>query len=518
MKNQTAHRLALETENRRKRAMKKLALKQQSHQPSQSETHAYRSPVKHHTPNQSVSSQSLSNSPHQSRNMTHRSYGRETRTDSYPHSGEHPFHLNQDAHKTLNSIHSSTHASHSGYKHLKTPQKVALPHALTVQELKDMTRARLASESTKCTETASYSSYDSSSVTSSLKQSRRQRVQSKEPIRRTMNDSQRSAESHSKSKVVHNRKEIGPNRSNASRFFQGFSCCSHYSVEMGDNGSVSSFVSGISESHTHVSDVSGRHRMMPTHIDLGRALSEDASDCSDYASHFAPFEATYKYSSPSGLRNLHEDRPLSADKGDLVTCFTGDHFFNPKLSGSNLNSDFASLKFIPSESPSTVHDKIMAENLRQSIGTSSTLSFSSAMSSDSHAFNRDESPANNFHSVQTDDPYIHYPMTASSRPSSGNGILPNSVAESVLGPSDLNDNLLEQFNASAKPTNLFDYDEHSSMNSNLWSSSQLNDGDVNEITSKWRDTLKLYDDLPMDSPLQNHRNLKHRTYRENDWK
>lgn len=481
LKIQNSQRLARETENRRKRAMKKLALKQQQQQDLNPfpESHGYRSSAKHHTPNHSVSSRSSSNSLHQ-------------------HKGE--------AHKYYSNVHSPS--SSLGYH--KAPQKAALPHALTVQELKEMTRARLASESTKCTETASYSSYDSSSVTSSLNQSRRQIVSSHQPIRRRMNDTHRSTESRPHSNLAHSQAEVASKRSNSSRFFQDFSCCSHHSIDAIDNTSVSSFVSGISESHTHVSDVSGRnHRMMSTHVDLGRAISEDVSDCSDYTFHYAPVEAAYKYASPSSLRNLHEDRPLSADKGGLVTSFTGEHFFGTRLSGSNQNSDFQSLEIKPSHISMSLHGRFMADKLRQSIQTSSTVSLSSGMSYDSHPFNRDIS-ANIYNTDPVDECYLDPRMHSLNRPSSGNGDLPNSVAESVLGPSDLNTDLYEAFTSSSGSSRLLNHDDNSTRNG-----LQADNYDMSQLTLKWSETLKLYDELHTESPPQHRNNMKH-TYGEYD--
>lgn len=437
MKQQNAQRLARDTENRRRRAFKKLAKQQQQLQQNP-EAYGYRTPVRHFTSSHSVSSRTSSNGTHQS--------------PSYHYTQEYQS-QHKDAPKNHPRLQSPTSSSSHGY--YKTPQKVAFSHGLTVQELKDMTRARLASESTKCTETTSSSSYDSSP--SSLK------------IRRRM--------SHSS-----NRAEITSKPLNEPRFFQDLSCCSHHSIDVIDNASVSSFVSGISESHTHVSDVSGRHRFTPTHVDLGRAMSEDSSECSDYSTNFAPFEPTYKYSSPSGLRNLHEDRPLSADKGDLVTRFTAAHFFDTSLSESKMNS--------------------------------SNLSLSSGLSYDCYSSNRESSASvagSIYNTDQAGESCSIPQMGSQSRPSSGNGIIPNSVAESVLNASDFNNvNLNEAFISSSGSAHSVDHDYHPS-------ASNTDNVDMSQLVSKWSETLQLYDEIQTESPPKNQNSSKH-IYSHYDWK
>lgn len=445
LKQQNAQRLARDTENRRRRAIKKLSKQQQQLQQNP-EAYGHRTPVRHYTSSHSVSSRTSSNGTHQS--------------PSYHYAQEYQS-QHKDAHKNHPRLQSPTSSSSHGY--YKTPQKVAFSHGLTVQELKDMTRARLASESTKCTETTSYSSYDS--FPSSLK-----------IRRRTSHPS--------------NRGEITSKPSNAPRFFQDLSCCSYHSIDVIDNASVSSFVSGISESHTHISDVSGRHRFMPTHVDLGRALSEDSSECSDYSTSFAPFEPTYKYSSPSGLRNLHEDRPLSADKGDLVAGFTAAQFFDTTLSESKMKS--------------------------------STLSPSSGMSYNSHASYRESSAivSASVHNTDQAGESCSIPqMRSPSRPGSGNGIIPNSVAESVLNASDFNNiDLNETFIPSSGPSGTVDHDYHpSTSNTDSCIDSQRDNVDMSQLVSKWSETLQLYDELQTESPPKNQNSSKH-IYSHYDWK
>lgn len=375
-------KLAQQTERRRQRAIQAKTLKQSSsknHVGSRNQNNslnahlsATRNPV---SANHSLASFTSSNISYESYNsLQHSDYGQQTYTvrDEFPVG----CHLSRATRLNHNSNYSNCNSSLSSPGYKKVVHGSAPAHGLTIQELKEMTRARLASETSKYSDTRSYSSHDfndaHSLISSQSNPITRKSINLHEPIRRRLRSLESNLPSNSNLDFRSTRYyERGYPGSISSSVFHDDGLY----IEAGDNGSVNSFMSGLSESVTHASDMSGRN----FHFD--RSVSEDFSECSDYFPPHHVTATTYKTkSSPFGLRNLHEDRPLSADPGGIDSLFSADNFFDPKYQYQN-NLDFSSFDVKPSSVLSSKCEHLTPESHRKSNSTSSTYSFDSAVSS-----------------------------------------------------------------------------------------------------------------------------------------
>lgn len=304
----------------------------------------------------------------------------------------------------------------------KIPAKLPhnLAHGLTVQELKEMTKARL---TTAVSEESG--SVTSTPIPDDSSQFSRQRVYSHEILTRQRFDSSESW----RSAPVPN---MGNNLSRNCHRQLGRS--SFYTADTDNVSAVSGYAG---ESHIG-SDASGIYTATSSR-DLGRSASFHASSESagDYDFNTAVSFETGRTRVPAGLpspalSNLCEDKPFSTS-------------INASFSGDGNMYDYAGLPLSPSIQRSPFSERGLSHLLlRQPVTPSTGQTFS---------FSEDIPSLND---LQYDDfrtAILDPPSSSFKRQTSRNAELPNYVAESVLGSSTA---LQENFDDYNRPSPLRD--------------------------------------------------------------
>ena len=337
-----------------------------------------------------------------------------------------PFHQSHDHVKGSNSRSINKTSPYVPLKVQKIPAKLPnnLAHGLTVQELKEMTRARLTSEVTE--ESASVTS---TPIPDDMSHYSRQRVYSHEIATRQRFDSSESWRSAPVPNLGRN-----PSRNGGSNIrvniHQQPGLSSFYSADAADNVSVVSGYGG--ESHIG-SEVSGIYTAASSR-DLGRSTSFPMAGEStgEYDVNTTVSFETGRARVASGLpsptlSNLLEDKPFSPS-------------INASFSGEGRIFDFAGLPASPAIQRSPFSEKGLSDLLCQQPITPST----------GHTFSfSDDLPVHDDLQMAVTD------LTPSSleRQRSRNAELPNYVAESVLGSSNA---FQENFDNCNKPSPLRD--------------------------------------------------------------
>jgi len=246
--------------------------------------------------------------------------------------------------------------SHGNSKQKKSPHVTKLPHGLTVQELKEMTRARLASEATdgsttggdgvasptspsrdelNTAESNSAFQYNRQRVysheTAPVRNEIRQRLDSDSSLRSAPPSYRRLPPNHHQRQTLHSDHLSSPingrNMSNArlsQNQFPGIS--TYYSADAADTYSVNSYTSGITDPCLG-SDASDRFTAASSR-ELGKSSTFPLSGSgsgeteADYFGSYLTASASYDTSgrrlagstlSSPGLSNLLEDKPYSPE-------------------------------------------------------------------------------------------------------------------------------------------------------------------------------------------------------------
>lgn len=388
--------------------------------------------------------------------------------------------------QSSSSSHSRSHQKKSPYVQLKVLKVPKLSHGLTVQELKEMTRARLASEVTD--ETGSMSPTGPNDD----EQHNRQRVYSHEAVRTDAarsridsSDSFRSAPaayapSSFRQRLYSEQSYNNPVvKSRSSSRLNNTGISSFYSQDAGDSGSVNSFASGYGGDSHFGSDASGIYTTATSSSrDLGRSVSFPVGENVEESDQYSPFMASASFETGSrrlaanclpspALSNLLEDRPFSPEIGN-------------SFSGEGQRFDFAGFPASPAVHRGAFSDEVF------SVATPSTSQ--SYGFSDSH-FTNDNAPA----------PAPVPVLTGNfDRPGSRGAELPKSVAESVLGSSG---GLLSEFfqDDSYKPSPLRAGIRNPWNESNDLGVSKLETDLKNLIFSESNNAAALVDDFPFSS-------------------
>ena len=355
--------------------------------------------------------------------------------------------------------HNQSHHKKNQYFPLKVQNVSKLPqslsHGLTVQELKEMTKARLATEATD--ETASASASISATATGSEdhqyphpnpnnnnnnnsnnpNSDPRQRVYSYEGTRQRFDsaDSFRSAPSTSAQSSSNFRNPFAKSRS-STRLHQHAAISTFGSMDGGDNASVTSYASGIGTESFVGSEASGFYNSTCSSRDLVRSGSFPHGETRHETEHelygqymtstSTSFETSRRHISsglPSpGLSNLMEDKPFHSDLG-------------ASFSGEGNRFDFGGLPVSPA-----VHRSAFGEEaLSDFLPNTHSHSHSHSSSSNQH---RPITPSNMQSHTFSDPIPLPIPelknMGVLERQTSRGGELSKNVAESVLGSPQFN--------------------------------------------------------------------------------